>query len=88
MNDLSDRQRLDRDHIFDDLVQKNDELLDALQEMVAQHCESTEAQCTLDSCAISSNADAMRILAKYGRLKIEREFGRRVIGRLMGRDQK
>jgi len=36
----------------------------------------------LDSMALTSYADAMRYLGKIGLIKIDREFGRRVIGRV------
>lgn len=42
--------------------------LDALQDMVRQHCEDAEG--VLDSLAIIANANAMQILAKHGRLKV------------------
>lgn len=53
--------------------------LDALQEMVAQHCAQPDG--TLDSMALSANTDAMRILEQYGKLIITSALGRRVIGR-------
>ena len=74
------------------------ELLDALAAMVEQHCHNRYATAAgeLDSCANCAsdipasiaNTNAMLVLAKYGRIEIYREDGRRVIGRLIGRDQK
>lgn len=56
------------------------ELLDAVEDAVLQSC-ATELEGVFDSMAISSLADAMRLLAKHGRLVIETEVGRRVIAR-------
>ncbi len=66
-----------------------EEILDALADMVAQHCHADPPRklyptgaptelCALDSFALSANATAMRVLAKEGRLKIVAEYGRRV----------
>jgi hypothetical protein len=56
----------------------NDPLED-LVGMVTQHCTMPDG--TLDSCALSANADAMRTLADAGKLIITDEYGRRVIGK-------
>ena len=42
---------------------------------------SAERVTYLDSSAISANADAMRLAARLGKIVIEDEAGRRVIGR-------
>ena len=57
----------------------NEELLEALEDMVNQHCSVTEKESYLDSMALSANANAMRILAKHKRITIKNEYGRRVI---------
>lgn len=64
------------------------ELEEALVEMVEQHCAGTrrkgEAEDPpLDSYALSANARAMRVLAKRGRLRIEKDFGRCVTGKVL-----
>ena len=53
------------------------ELDEALIGMVGQHCGYHGG---LDSMALHDNADAMRLLARRGKLKIETDRGRRVIG--------
>ena len=61
-----------------------DELTDSLIDHIAQSCttHNTEDGSTyLDSSAISANADAMRLAARLGKIVIEDEAGRRVIGR-------
>ena len=55
------------------------EVLDALADMVNQHCLGDDGK--LDSLALNTNADAMRLLARYDLIEIEEEHGRRVIGR-------
>jgi len=52
-------------------------------EFVADTCTCTEKDGSkiLDSCAVSSRADAMRFLAERGKIVIEKEYGRRVIGK-------
>ena len=54
------------------------EILDALQEVIEQACTDSDGK--LDSMALTSYAYGMRVLEKHGRIKIESEFGRRVIG--------
>lgn len=58
-----------------------DELLEALEDMVNQHCtvNTDVGPSYLDSMALSANADAMRLLAKHNRIVIKNEYGRRVI---------
>jgi hypothetical protein len=58
------------------IVTGEDELTAALLRMVLQHCGSTGN--TLDSGAITANAEAMKILADDGLIRINEEFGRRV----------
>lgn len=52
-------------------------------EFVADTCTCTEKDGSkiLDSCAVSSRADAMRFLAERGLIIIEKEAGRRIIGK-------
>ena len=57
-----------------------EELLEALEDMVRQHCPEDEDG-LIDSMALSTHAEAMRLLARTGRLTIESEHGRRVLGR-------
>jgi hypothetical protein len=65
-------------------IRFNDEesgrLLDALVGMIEQHVyENNDGN--LDSMAVSANAAALRLLAQFGKVKIESEHGRRVIAR-------
>ena len=59
------------------------ELLDALEDVVNQACYASGpgAGSHLDSMALSAYAHGMRVLAKLGRIEIEHEVGRRVLGR-------
>jgi len=57
------------------------EVLDALQDVIDQACSSTE-DFNIDSMAITSYANAMRLLAKYDRMEIEVDVFRRVIGKM------
>lgn len=62
------------------VVYREAELLECIQDMVHQFaCLDDKGR--LDSMSIGALADAMRILAASGRLEIEHEHGRRVIGR-------
>jgi len=61
-----------------------DRLYAALLRMVAQHCWlstrfRSQEGATLDSYAISANAEAMGLLADAGYLAIQSEFGGRII---------
>ena len=58
------------------------DLLEALEDMVNQNCQITneKGETYLDSFALSAHAHAMRLLSDYGRLNIEAQTGRRVIG--------
>lgn len=58
-----------------------DRALDALEDMVRQHCETRDGD--FDSWALSANAHAMYLLAEAGRFVVEKEAGRRVIGRFV-----
>jgi hypothetical protein len=58
-----------------------DELTDALCEMVGQHCyveKSRNVPFELESNCLHANADAMRLLGKIGKLKID-DRGMRVV---------
>lgn len=54
-------------------------VLDALTDMVNQHCLAVDGR--LHSGGSSANARAMRLLAAAGRVDVERESGRIVVGR-------
>lgn len=55
-------------------------LLDALVCMIEQHVyEDNDG--SLDSMANTANAAALRLLAQFGKVKIESEYGRRVVAR-------
>jgi len=58
------------------IVTGEDELAAALLRMVLQHCRT--AGDTLDSGALTANAEAMKILADDGLIRIDEEFGRHV----------
>lgn len=64
-------------------VSKED-LIIALHGVIWQACGDDYGN--VDSRALSLYADAMRLLARLGVLEIEREYGRRVIGKLKGVD--
>lgn len=51
-------------------------LLDALEDVVNQSCRDGDR---LDSQALSAYAHGLRVLAEHGRVKVESEYGRRVI---------
>jgi len=65
------------------------DFLDQIEDMARQHCFTdkevkryhgvAEFNVT-DSGATSANADALRMLAKHGRFRIVREYGRMVVG--------
>jgi hypothetical protein len=66
------------------MTKTEEELLEALEDMVNQHCTTTNTKGEiphLDSMALSANADAMRILAKHNKIVIESQYGRRIIAR-------
>jgi hypothetical protein len=56
-----------------------DLLTEELKDMVAQNCTMSDR--TLDSCALSSHAGSMRLLADLGKIEITHDQGRRVLGR-------
>ena len=63
---------------------QDNEVLDALEDMARQHCftygqDHGEPNIT-ESQALSANAEALYVLADYGRFRVERGFGRMVIG--------
>lgn len=58
--------------------EKEGELLEVLQDVVWQACYVRDAN-RLDSMALSAYADAIRLLARYERVRIVSEHGRRVI---------
>jgi hypothetical protein len=55
------------------------ELLEALMDMVGQHCDERDEGGRLSSACISANAFALRTLAKHGKVKIIHEYGRGVV---------
>lgn len=55
------------------------ELEDALAYCVVQACDFDEDTGLIDSCSLSAYADAMRLLARRGRLTITTDVGRRVL---------
>ena len=57
-----------------------EELVLALHDVIWQACGDDDG--SVDSRAISTYAEAMRLLARLGLLEIESEYGRRVIGKL------
>ena len=59
-----------------------DELLNALYDVLYQACADENGQG--DSRAETAYAKGLRLLAEYGLFKIEKEHGRRVIGRFVG----
>jgi len=61
------------------LASTTDELLEPLEDMARQHCH-TSAKGETDSGALSTNAQVLRLLAKAGRFRIDREAGRMVVG--------
>ena len=60
-----------------------DELLEALEDMVTQHCsaENKNQSYHLYSMSLSANAKAMRLLAKHRRIVITSEFGERILAK-------
>ena len=63
-----------------------DECIDLLFEVVYQECavHPFGVQDCLDSMAMRTYADAMRYLAKHGKLMITKEAGRRVFATVEG----
>ena len=69
----------------DFLRQRCTVLFDALENMVRQHCWLLDHPGEFDSCSLTSDANAMRLLAKVGRFRITTECGKRVIGQFEDR---
>ena len=67
-----------------------DEALDALEDMCYQHCSAPDGSVPdkLISPALSSDANALRLLAKHGRVRIESEYGRVVVARLIPQSER
>lgn len=61
------------------MLRQREELIDALADCVAQSCTTDDGE--LDSMALSTYADALRLLQKWGRVEVTSEYGRRVIAR-------
>lgn len=62
------------------VISPQDDILDALEDVITQACSRGE---TVDSMSFTSYAYAMRLLSRYGRLKVDSDLGRRVIGRFI-----
>lgn len=60
------------------------ELLEYVESAVTQACYGSDGM--LDSMAISTWAEGIRLLAAHGRVVITEEYGRRVIARLVEED--
>lgn len=75
--DLLDENDKLRNHLIE-LKKELARARDCIACMIAQTCEGPHG--TIDSNAITAFADAMHFLSDHGRLKITKEFGRRVIG--------
>jgi chromosome segregation ATPase len=58
------------------LREQNAQLIEALKDMVAQHCNWDGK---LDSGALSANSDAIGLLADLGIVEIEKDFGRMTV---------
>lgn len=54
--------------------------LDALEDMVRQHCHTNSVTHEANSGALSAHAEALRVLAAHKRFTVLREYGRTVIG--------
>ena len=75
---LEQNTMLVRNHLL--LEQDFQECFDLLFEMTYQACavHPYGVEDCLDSMALRTNVDAMKYLAKHGKLKITKEVGRRV----------
>ena len=69
------------------MSRERDEAIEILEDTVNQSCSRSDnddgmgvAPYVLDSYALSSYRDALKFLAKVGRIKISHEAGRRIIG--------
>lgn len=70
-----------RFQVIGELVIERDKLKEELMEAyyeVAQHCTMRDG--TVNSMAISGNANAIRFLAKHNQIKIIREYDEQIIG--------
>ena len=68
-----------------------DEELKVLVDMIYQHCgedRKDTGEIFVDSMAIRANADAMRLLVRYGLMEIDSEIGRRIRARWTAAGQK
>jgi hypothetical protein len=81
---LEQNTMLARNHLL--LEQDFQECFDLLFEMVYQACavHPYGVEDCLDSMALRTNVDAMKYLAKHGKLKITKEVGRRVFATVEG----
>ena len=66
-----------------DVTKYFESVLDCLEDMVNQHCSVDEdnKEVTLNSMCLTANAEAMRLLARYGRIIITKEYGRAIIAK-------
>jgi hypothetical protein len=71
------------------IVQQENSFLDVIEDLARQHCFTDTKVRTYhdvpefnvtDSGGISTDADALRTLAKHARFRIVREYGRMVVG--------
>jgi len=60
------------------IAEQNAQLIEIYEDVVRQHCTMDDG--ALNSCAISTNADAMHWLADKGRIRITRGEGRCIKG--------
>lgn len=70
-------------HTDDCWLPKSGDIVEALIDMVQQHCLMNiegDSITYLDSMGLSANADAMRLLARMGKMEVKQEYGKRVIG--------
>lgn len=90
-----ERKRLEK--VFAEKDALIEELIDALEDVINQACVTFEQvedgpnpslvqSEVLDSMALSAYAHGMRVLARLGRIEVEHEYGRRVVGRFVKDD--
>jgi hypothetical protein len=81
---LESNTMLARNHLL--LEQDFQECLDLLFEMTYQACavHPYGVEDCLDSMALRTNVEAMKYLAKHGKIKITKEVGRRVFATIPG----
>lgn len=63
----------------DGQVPQVDELLETLQDALNQACSGDDG--LVDSSGLSAFADSLRLLTQHGLFDIDKEYGRRVVGR-------